>query len=431
MSGAADLLLKPAVDLKPKVAAAKPQAKPAEPRGREASSFAEVYANERQAKPAERTNGAAKAANEQKAKAADDASAQANGDAQPQTVADSGNSLPTDPAASQGDGEAEGQDAQADTPPSTEDSDDLFGLQLNADQLAGMTAVTANFKSSGPASMTDASFDADLDAMNQMPAVKMALDIGKAQAAANAEQKSPGALAAQAAGNPDQSFASAMSAMGSKLQAAEKSLSGEFNLTDLTADALDSLKESSADTPPENFVSKLNSLSQAITQQTALTPKIPVVGTPIAMQQSGWTEAVVDRVMYLSSQNLKSAEIQLDPADLGRLDVRIHMSNDQTQISFASANAAVRDSLEGQMHRLREMFVQQGINLQDVSVSDPSQGRGWQGQGQNQQQADSDRNRGSSGSSLNGGHEEELSITSVEQRTTLQGIPRSMVDYYA
>lgn len=429
MSGAADVLLKPAVDLKPRVAAAKPQAKPAEPRGREASSFAEVYANERQAKPAERSHSSAKTANEQKAKAADDAEPQANGDTQTPAVADSGNSLPTDSAMTQGEGE--GQDEQADAQPSTEESDELFALQLNADQLEGMTAVTANFKSSGPASMTDASFDADLDAMNQLPAVKMALDIGKAQAEANAEQKSPGAVAAQKALDPGQSFASAMSAMGSKLQSTEKALAGELNLTDLTAEALDSLKESSADTPPENFVSKLNALSQAITQQTSLTPKIPVVGTPIAMQQGGWTEAVVDRVMYLSSQNLKSAEIQLDPAELGRLEVRIHMNNDQTQVSFASANAAVRDSLEGQMHRLREMFTQQGINLQDVTVSDSNQGRGWQGQGQNQQQAGGGSNSDASGSLLGGGREEELSIASVEQRAMAYDIPRRMVDYYA
>ena len=44
------------------------------------------------------------------------------------------------------------------------------------------------------------------------------------------------------------------------------------------------------------------------------------------MQQAGWSEAVVDRVMWLSSQNLKSAEIQLDPAELGRMEVRIDLT---------------------------------------------------------------------------------------------------------
>ena len=50
--------------------------------------------------------------------------------------------------------------------------------------------------------------------------------------------------------------------------------------------------------------------------------------------------------MWMSSQNLKSAEIQLDPAELGRLDVRIHMTADQTQVTFASPNAGVRDALK-------------------------------------------------------------------------------------
>ena len=49
------------------------------------------------------------------------------------------------------------------------------------------------------------------------------------------------------------------------------------------------------------------------------------------MQQAGWSEAVVDRVMWLSSQNLKSAEIQLDPAELGRMEVRIDLTKDQAR----------------------------------------------------------------------------------------------------
>lgn len=426
MSGTADLLLKPAVDLKPTVTAAKQPVKQAEPRDREASSFAEVYANERQAKPAERSNGAGKPGSEAKNKAADEADPSASGDPQAQAVADSGNSLPTDPTQAQAAaGDESGLTAESDAEPSTDEADALFGLQLNAEQLA---ALTPNLKGSGPAQLTDASFDADLDAMNQLPAVRMALDIGaKAQAAA--EQASPGAVAAQAALSPEQSFASAMAAMGSKQLSGDKPLTGELNLTDLTADALETLKDSSADTAPENFVSKLNALSQAITQQTALTPRVP--GAPVAMQQNGWTEAVVDRVMYLSSQNLKSADIQLDPAELGRLEVRIHMSQDQTQVSFASANAAVRDTLEAQLHRLRDMFTQQGMSQPDVSVSDPTLGRGWQGQGQNQQQAGTGGGRGSSGGSLTGGHEDELVASAIDTRATTYGAGRGMVDYYA
>ncbi|MGV8501895.1 flagellar hook-length control protein FliK, partial [Pseudomonas aeruginosa] len=55
------------------------------------------------------------------------------------------------------------------------------------------------------------------------------------------------------------------------------------------------------------------------------------------------------------------------------------MTADQTQVTFASPNAGVRDALESQMHRLRDMFSQQGMNQLDVNVSDQSLARGWQG----------------------------------------------------
>jgi flagellar hook-length control protein FliK len=62
--------------------------------------------------------------------------------------------------------------------------------------------------------------------------------------------------------------------------------------------------------------------------------------------------------------------------------MRIHMASDQTQVTFASANAGVREALESQQHRLRDMFSQQGMNQVNVNVSDQSLARGWQGQQQ-------------------------------------------------
>lgn len=96
-------------------------------------------------------------------------------------------------------------------------------------------------------------------------------------------------------------------------------------------------------------------------------------GAAVAMQQPGWSQQVADKVMWMSSQNLQSAEIKLDPAELGRLDVKITISQEHTQITFNSAHAGVRDSLESQMHRLREMFAQQGMQDVDVNVADQSQ----------------------------------------------------------
>jgi flagellar hook-length control protein FliK len=151
------------------------------------------------------------------------------------------------------------------------------------------------------------------------------------------------------------------------------------------------------------------------------------------MHQSGWTEEVVNRVMYLSSANLKAADIQLQPAELGRLDIRVNMIPDQqTQITFMSAHPSVREALDGQMHRLRDMFAQQGMGQVDVNVSDQS--RGWQGQGQGQEQAQQGQGgrTNASGGRLDAMDDEITpSVAEVAAATATSVIGSSAVDYYA
>ena len=103
----------------------------------------------------------------------------------------------------------------------------------------------------------------------------------------------------------------------------------------------------------------------------------------------------------------------------------------QTQVTFMSAHPSVREALDGQMHRLREMFNQQGMGQVDVNVSD--QNRGWQGQ-QGQEQA----HQGQSGRTSAGGArldsaDEELAAAAVAEAAvqTTSVIGTSAVDYYA
>ncbi len=152
-------------------------------------------------------------------------------------------------------------------------------------------------------------------------------------------------------------------------------------------------------------------------QQTRQVP-----GAAVAMQQPGWTQQVTDKVMWMSSQNLKSAEIKLDPAELGRLDIKVDMSQEHTQVTFTSANAGVRESLEAQMHRLRELLAQQGMQDVDVNVSD-----------QSQQQADAQaqalaQGRRGAGAGADDGEDIQQQVTPLrEQHDGRLGL----VDYYA
>lgn len=86
-----------------------------------------------------------------------------------------------------------------------------------------------------------------------------------------------------------------------------------------------------------------------------------------------WGEAVTEKVMWMSARGLKEATIQLDPPELGQMTIKIGVQQDQAQVSFTVQNASVREALDSNALRLREMFAEDGLNLADVDVSDQSQ----------------------------------------------------------
>jgi len=102
------------------------------------------------------------------------------------------------------------------------------------------------------------------------------------------------------------------------------------------------------------------------------------VSVPVG--KPGWSDAVVDKVMWMSSQQLSSADIHLNPPDLGPLQVKISTQHDQASVFFTSQHAAVRDALDQALPKLRDMLDSQGIQLMDAGV-------GGQGAAQQQQQA--------------------------------------------
>ncbi|MCP5160354.1 MAG: flagellar hook-length control protein FliK [Hahellaceae bacterium] len=89
-----------------------------------------------------------------------------------------------------------------------------------------------------------------------------------------------------------------------------------------------------------------------------------------------WQGEVSEKVVWLVSRQIQSAEIHLNPAELGPIQVSVHMHNDQAQVSFTAHHPQVRDLIEQNVSRLREMLNDNGVNLSDVNVSDQNaQGR--------------------------------------------------------
>lgn len=448
-----NILLQAAATAKAQAATANTPALTAEP-GDKASSFAQVYANQAQNKPSAVADGSAKPARDKAPDSAGKKDVSSDKSAAPEpTVADNGKSLPADkPAQADDKTAADDTSAVADTPVAdaapVDPSLDPALMQVVAPVVQATVPETppvvatvqspvevpataaASAAAAQAVAAADPDFDPEADPLDALPAVRMAMEQGGHVSAASQAQPKAAPTPAQVDGEPTsaQNFAAGMASMVD-VQADQDSTSqgGEKAFSGLIDDGLKDLKSASSDTRVDDFANRLAALTQAATPKTA--NALPV-NQPIAMHQSGWTEEVVNRVMYLSSANLKAADIQLQPAELGRLDIRVNMVPDQqTQVTFMSAHPSVREALDGQMHRLRDMFAQQGMGQVDVNVSDQS--RGWQGQGQEQAQQGQGGRTNASGGRLDSVDEELPGAVAEVAANTTSVIGSSAVDYYA
>ena len=102
------------------------------------------------------------------------------------------------------------------------------------------------------------------------------------------------------------------------------------------------------------------------------TSALPSVSVQVPFQQTNWDQALGERIQWLVGQRLQGAQIKLNPAHLGPMEVRIQMQHDQASIQFTSAHGVVRDALEAALPRLRDMFESAGVQLVNVDVSGQS-----------------------------------------------------------
>jgi flagellar hook-length control protein FliK len=265
------------------------------------------------------------------------------------------------------------------------------------------------------------------DALADLPAVRLALE-------QNAKAQGTTSTHAQATPDPDTATdGSAVFVNGLAAQMAAQQSSGagtglgtgEKDFDALLEGGLKDAKDASADTRVDNFANRLQSLSDATSVKSSTATPLT---TPLPMSQSGWSEGLVNRVMYLSSQNLKSADIQLSPAELGTLNIRVDMAPDQqTQVTFVSAHIGVREALESQQARLKEMFAQQGLGQMDVNVSDQSRNP----QGQQPQAQQTGRAGGHGGGAGDSGEFGDRAANVAEVIPASSLIGTSAVDYYA
>lgn len=86
-----------------------------------------------------------------------------------------------------------------------------------------------------------------------------------------------------------------------------------------------------------------------------------------------WGSQVLQRVAWLTGQGIAAAEIHLNPAELGPMQVRVDQRQDSATVVFTSHNSSTREAIEASLPRLRELFSEQGMELLDVDINSGEQ----------------------------------------------------------
>ncbi len=114
---------------------------------------------------------------------------------------------------------------------------------------------------------------------------------------------------------------------------------------------------------------------------TALTPSASAPGQVSAasspqiamdvqpqLNSAAWSRVVSSRVVWMAREGVQQAELRLNPANLGSVDVRLTINNDQASVTFLAQNAATREALEQAMPRFRESLAENGLSLTHSEV---------------------------------------------------------------
>ena len=130
----------------------------------------------------------------------------------------------------------------------------------------------------------------------------------------------------------------------------------------LTAEKTDIIGVTATDkTTPQVVTAAVNKLVQDTKTD------VPAITKPLSHPE--WNQDLGERIVWMNNRGISSAEIRMNPQNMGPITVRIDINQDQATIAFTAQNSDVRTALEASIPKLREMLNSQQLNLADVKVS--------------------------------------------------------------
>lgn len=86
------------------------------------------------------------------------------------------------------------------------------------------------------------------------------------------------------------------------------------------------------------------------------------------LQNPAWPQQFSEKIVWMASRDVQSAQININPPQLGPVQITLNLSGDQATAVFASPHAEVRQAIESSLPQLKEMLASAGISLGDANV---------------------------------------------------------------
>jgi flagellar hook-length control protein FliK len=105
---------------------------------------------------------------------------------------------------------------------------------------------------------------------------------------------------------------------------------------------------------------------------------------PQSVHSNEWNQALGNKIIWMAQDGIQTAKLDLNPPDLGPLQIVLNISNENIDARFVSSHMEVRTAVEAAMPKLKEMMENTGLSLSGFNVSSQSTP---QEQSQQQQEA--------------------------------------------
>jgi len=169
-----------------------------------------------------------------------------------------------------------------------------------------------------------------------------------------------------------------------------------------------------------NIEAIMSNMASEVSQSQSQKSTAALQNETIAIYKKDFTNAVKDKVMVMINQKIQQVEIQLDPAELGSMSIRVNLQNEQAVVSFMVQNQQAKEAVEENIDKLKNMLAESGIDVGDANIEQ-----------QDQEAADNEEQNSQNKNSSNGLNEEDVEQELEINRAKLVKASSTGVDYYA